>query len=103
MNQQKTTLNRSIKESQKLLDKLTFEKYSELNDAEIKTMVVDKKWLSKIEQSILFELDLISENLYARIEELSERYELPMFEMKNIVADNAKKVEAHLEKMGFKW
>ena len=103
LNQQKTTLNRSIKESQKLLDKLTFEKYSELNDAEIKTMVVDKKWLSKIEQSILFELDLISENLYARIEELSERYELPMFEMKNIVADNAKKVEAHLEKMGFKW
>ena len=53
--------------------------------------------------SIHGEMDRISQCLTRRVRELVERYETPLPEAAVNVADLEKKVNAHLEKMGFSW
>jgi type I restriction enzyme M protein len=47
-------------------------------------------------------MDRISQSLTRRVKELAERYETPLPEMAGHVADLEAKVNAHLERMGFK-
>jgi type I restriction enzyme M protein len=70
---------------------------------EIKTLVVEKKWMAAIDRRIRTEMDNISHRLTQRIKELAERYETPMPRMTENVADLEAKVNTHLTKMGFVW
>ena len=63
--------------------------------------MVEKKWMTNIEQRIRTEMDNISHRLTQRIKELAERYENPMPKLTNEVAALTSKVEAHLQAMGF--
>ncbi len=56
-----------------------------------------------MEQRIKTEMDNISHRLTQRIKELAERYETPLPELTVEVGELEKKVNAHLEKMGFVW
>lgn len=92
-----------IKNASAELEKLIIKKYPTLTIDEIKSIVVDKKWLQSIEQRIRTELDDISHRLAARIKELAERYEIPLPKLNNEVNELALKVELHLKQMGMKW
>ena len=70
---------------------------------EIKTLVVDDKWLATLDAAIHGEMDRISQTLTSRVKELAERYETPMPQMQSRVADLETKVNGHLKKMGFIW
>ncbi|MFZ1809318.1 MAG: class I SAM-dependent DNA methyltransferase [Cyclobacteriaceae bacterium] len=96
-------LNTKIKVALAELDKNTLAKYPKLSDEEIKQLVVDDKWMSRIETSIKSEMERISQRLTQRIKELAERYETPMPLQTKEVAELEKKVDAHLKKMGFVW
>jgi len=96
-------LNAKIKTAAEDLDKITLKRYSELNDAEIKKLVVDDKWMTSIDKLIKGEMDRMSQRLAQRIKELAERYETPLPVQTKEVADLEKKVSVHLEKMGFIW
>ena len=85
------------------LEALIIKKYPTLSADEIKTIVVDKKWMHSIEQRIKTEMDNISHRLTQRIKELAERYETPLPELSNEVNDMAAKVENHLKQMNFVW
>ncbi len=78
-------------------------KYSTLSIDEIKTIVVDKKWMHSIEQRIRTELDNISHRLTQRIKELAERYEAPLPQLSKEVNELTAKVENHLKQMGLVW
>ncbi len=94
-------LNTRIKNALAELDKLTLEKYSTLTEDEIKQLVVDDKWMTSMEKSIKSEMERISQRLTQRIKELAERYETPMPLQTKEVAELEKKVNKHLQQMGF--
>ena len=84
------------------LEMKVVEKYPTLSETEIKTIVVDHKWMGSIEKDVKTEMDRISQRLTQRIKELAERYEKPLPEMAKDVDELEKKVKGHLEKMGFR-
>jgi len=90
-----------IKAAKAELEKKVIAQYPKLTIDEIKTIVVEKKWMTNIEQRIRTEMDNISHRLTQRIKELAERYENPMPKLTNEVAALTSKVEAHLQAMGF--
>lgn len=93
---------KSIKEVETDLDSKAYNHYPGLTEDEIKTLVVEDKWLSSLDSAIHGEMDRISQSLTQRVKELAERYETPMPQMTERVAELEEKVNRHLERMGFK-
>ena len=98
-----TTLKRQVKEADADLDKLAFEKYPKLIEDDIKSLVIDGKWMARLEASVQGELDRVSQTLTGRICELAERYVTPLPQMTKEVELLAAKVEIQLAKMGVSW
>ncbi len=96
-----TKLKADIKKALAELEIKVIHQYPKLSIEEIKTIVVDKKWMANIEKRIKTEMDAISHRLTERIKELAERYETPLPKLTNDVADLTSKVEEHLKKMGY--
>ena len=93
-------------ELKKALDELEIKviaKYPKLTIDDIKTTVVDKKWMGEMESRIKTEMDNISHRLTQRIKELAERYESTLPELTNSLTDLSAKVETHLKKMKYTW
>jgi type I restriction enzyme M protein len=95
--------NKAIKDAQKELDKKLLTKYKELTEDEVKTLVVDDKWMAVICKEVRTEFDRISQRLTQRIKELAERYATPLPQLAFDVEELGTKVETHLQKMGFVW
>ncbi|MBK9446215.1 MAG: SAM-dependent DNA methyltransferase [Betaproteobacteria bacterium] len=98
---QEADLKKAVKELDAELDALAYAKYPKLSEADIKTLVVEDKWLAAIAADIHSEMDRISQALTQRVKELAERYETPLPTLTGKVADLSAKVAAHLKKMGF--
>jgi type I restriction enzyme M protein len=96
-------LKKQIKEAEVNLDKQVLKRYAMLTEDEIKTLVVDDKWMREVEHLIKSEMDLISQRLAQRIRDLAERYENPLPELNNILSELEIRVSDHLGKMGFVW
>jgi type I restriction enzyme M protein len=75
--------------------------YPKLSEAEIKTIVVEDKWMATLSAAVQGELDRVSQTLTGRIRQLAERYAEPLPQLAADVAALNAKVEAHLTKMGF--
>jgi type I restriction enzyme M protein len=78
-------------------------KYPKLTEAEIKTLVVDDKWMARLSAAVQGELDRVSQTLTGRIRELAERYATPLPQLTDEVETLAARVEEHLKKMGASW
>jgi type I restriction enzyme M protein len=98
---QEADLKKALKEAEAALDTLAYTKYPKLTEAEIKTLVVEDKWLSTISAAIHGEMDRISQALTQRVKELAERYETPLPQITDNVAELEQNVKKHLEQMGF--
>ena len=96
-------LKTKVKDAEALLDKKLLAKYKSLSEAEIKELVVEDKWLVCLHNAIKGEMERISHKLAGRIKELSERYKIPLPKLTKDVELLSKKVNTHLQKMGFKW
>ena len=103
LNEDETDLKKLIKEAEAALDATAYAKYPKLTEAEVKTLVVDDKWLATLDAAIHGEMDRVSQQLTQRVKELAERYETPLPQMTNRVAELETKVNQHLERMGFTW
>ena len=95
--------NKKVKDAMKALDKKVNEKYKALTEDEIKTLVVDMKWIPYIVREVNSEMDRVSHRLASRIKELAERYDETLFELEDEMKSYSEKVEEHLERMGFIW
>lgn len=96
-------LKNRLKEAEAELDAKAYAQYPELTEAEIKTLVVDDKWLTALKAAVHGELDRVSQVLSQRVKELAERYETPLPQLTDRVAELEEKVNRHLERMGFAW
>ena len=92
-----------VKELQKALDHKVAAKYAKLTEDEIKTLVVEDKWLATLATEIQTELDRVSQALAGRLRQLAERYATPLPKLEEEAEALSAKVEGHLRKMGFAW
>ena len=72
-----------------------------LTEAEIKSLVIDDKWMARLAASVQGELDRLSQTLTGRIRELAERYATPLPQIECEVEALARRVGEHLRKMVF--
>ncbi|HAI13439.1 MAG TPA: type I restriction endonuclease subunit M, partial [Phycisphaerales bacterium] len=103
LSKQEAALRKAIKDAEAALDQLAHDQYPKLSEDEVKTLVVDDKWLATLSAAIHSEMDRISQALTQRIKELAERYETPLPKLTQNVAELEAKVNQHLERMGFTW
>ncbi|MGJ8661606.1 MAG: type I restriction-modification system subunit M [Bacteroidota bacterium] len=97
------TLKKQMKAAEIALDELTLKQYGLLTEAEVRTLVVDKKWLASISAVLQSEIDSISQRLTGRIKELAERYENALPKLSEQTTTAEEKVASHLAKMGLVW
>jgi type I restriction enzyme M protein len=95
--------NAALSEAQEELAEKTLTHYGKLTVDEIKTLVVDDKWLATLAASVQGELDRVSQMLTGRVRQLAERYATTLPQLTDEVAKLAAKVDGHLEKMGATW
>ncbi|HFH9929463.1 TPA: type I restriction-modification system subunit M [Streptococcus suis] len=95
--------NKKVKDAMKTLNKKVNEKYKALTEDEIKTLVVDMKWIPYIVREVNSEMDRVSHRLASRVKELAERYDETLSQLEDEVKSYTEKVEKHLERMGFAW
>ena len=85
------------------LDQLAYDKYPTLSVAEIKTLVVDDKWMPVLADAVRGELNRVSQTLTGRIRQLAERYRTPLPQLTDLVAERSTRVKEHLVQMGTVW
>jgi type I restriction enzyme M protein len=93
--------SKKVRDGRAELDRKVSETYGELDEDEVKTLVVDDKWMRTLDAAVRSELERIAQNLTGRIKTLAERYEMPLPQLDARTKDLTAKVDAHLEKMGF--
>lgn len=98
---------KDIKEARKgaqvMLDRKIDAKYSKLTEAEIKTLVVEDKWLAYLAAAVQGELDRVSQTLTGRLRELAQRYATPLPDLLDEVEKLSARVGGHLQRMGAVW
>jgi type I restriction enzyme M protein len=81
LNLEETALKKRLKDAEAALDAKAYAHYPKLTEDEIKSLVVDDKWLAAIEAAVQGEMDRVSQQLTRRVKELAERYEASMPQM----------------------
>ena len=91
------------KTAQEDLDKKIDAKYPKLTEADIKTLVVNDRWMAHMSAAVQSEIDRVSQSLTARLRQLAECYAIPLPKLTEEVEGLAARVEEHLKKMGAVW
>ncbi len=91
---------KAVKEAQEALDLSVFNQYPKLDIAEIKTLIVDDKWLATLQANIVAEIERVTQQMANRVKQLEERYSTPLPTLSNSVDDLSDKVAGHLKAMG---
>jgi type I restriction enzyme M protein len=100
LTEQEADTGAKLKAAQDALMEKVAAKYGQLTEDEIKTLVVDDKWLATLAAAVQGELDRVSQTLTGRIRQLAERYATPLPQLTDEVATLAARVDEHLKKMG---
>ena len=103
LSEQEGDANIALRAAQDKLMEEVADKYSNLDEDEIKTLVVDDKWLATLAAAVQGELDRVSQTLTGRIRELSERYASPLPKLTDEIEKLSTRVNEHLKKMGAAW
>ena len=103
LSNEESGLKKRLKEAEAAFDDQAYALYPKLTESEIKSLVVDEKWLASLDAAVHCEMDRVSQQLTHRVKELAERYETPLPQMRDRAAEMEAKVNRHLEVMGFVW
>jgi type I restriction enzyme M protein len=103
LSEQSNALKKRIKTLDAELDVKALARYATLTPDEVKTLVVDHKWMAVLGADVHGELDRVSQALTGRLKELAERYGQTMPALTKRVAELEARVAGHLTKMGFAW
>jgi type I restriction enzyme M protein len=98
VNVQKQLLDAQVKLTQQIAAE-----YPKLTDDEIKSLVVDDKWIAALANAVHGELDRVSQTLTGRIRQLAQRYGTPLPQLEDEADALGNRVGGHLKKMGAVW
>ena len=93
--QQQSNVKVKRKAAQEDLDRKLDAKYSRLTEAEVKTLVVEEKWMAHLSTSLQSEIDRVSRTL-----NLAERYIEPLPVLVDKLETLSARVDEHLRTMG---
>jgi len=91
------------KKASKDLEEVVIARYKKLTEAEIKTLLIQTKWIGAVSSSIEAVLDSIRLTLSGRLQTLASRYDDTLPTITAEVVIKTKAVESHLKKMGLSW
>ncbi|UCG19442.1 MAG: type I restriction-modification system subunit M [Thiotrichales bacterium] len=94
------TAKKAAKEAQESLDMAVFAQYAKLSESDIKTLIVQDKWLASVQSAIEADIERITQQLANRVKELEERYAQPLPKLEADVLALSAKVAEHLKAMG---
>lgn len=97
------TAKKAVKEAQEALDLAVFNQYPKLTIDDIKTLIVDDKWLATLQANIVSEIERVTQQMANRVKQLEERYSTPLPTLSKSVDDLSDKVAGHLKAMGLEW
>lgn len=103
LNAEEADYKKAIKTAEAALDQRVYEKYPQLTAAEIKTLVVEDKWLAALAVAVQGELERVSQGLTGRVRVLAERYAVPLPRLVEEVEMLSARVAEHLKQMGAVW
>lgn len=101
LNDEQSSLKKRLKDAEALLDARAYEKYSKLRARDIKSLVVEDKWVEAISSRINSEVDKVQQNIANRALELADRYETPLPAIQRRASELESRIDAHLAAMGF--
>jgi hypothetical protein len=76
------------------------EEYPVLTEDEVKTLVVDDKWLTRLDADVHGEMDRMSQSLTQRVKEQAERYAMTMSQLSTRVGPIATATATSKRKLG---
>ncbi|WP_454440813.1 type I restriction-modification system subunit M [Vibrio bathopelagicus] len=92
-----------LKNAQDALDLAVFKQYPKLTFDDVKTLIVDDKWLATLQANITAEIERVTQQMANRVKQLEERYSTPMPTLAKSVDVLNDKVATHLKAMGLEW
>ena len=97
---QQSALKTKIKVGTEKLHVAMVEQYAKLTEDEVKRLVVEHKWMARIEEDVREELNGHSRTLRLRLRELAERYAVTLDALEHEVFASESRTRAHLVAMG---
>ncbi|MFY0610764.1 MAG: type I restriction-modification system subunit M [Hyphomicrobiaceae bacterium] len=101
LNAQEAALKKCIKEAGAELDAKALAQYPTLKEIDVKTLVVDDKWLAKLDEDIHGEMNRVGQEISQRVTTLTERYRLSLPDLIAETVEIEARVTGHLMRMGF--
>ncbi len=95
-----STAKKAAKEAQGALDAGTLKKYGDLTETDVQVLVLDEKWAETIRNRVVDEVNALTLNLVARIQQLGDRYADTVGELDMRLDELGAKVDLHLAAMG---
>lgn len=95
-----TAAKKAAKDAQAALDTATLKKYGDLTEADVQALVLDDKWAAAIRKRVVGEVNALTLDLVARIQQLGERYSETVGDLDADLEKLAAKVAGHLDAMG---
>lgn len=100
---EKDAAEKALKEARKAMDDEVKEKYGALTVDEIKHLLFDMKWMSKLSADIHDEFEQVLNSLSSKVLLIAKRYEHTLGEIEDRTAKSRAAVVAALERMGYTW
>jgi len=100
---EEATANKALRDAQRTLHANVSAKYKKLTEEEIKSLVIEDKWDAALATDVQSELNRVSQTLTGRIQQLAERYAVPLPQLGTEIETLAARVDEHLKKMGAVW
>jgi type I restriction enzyme M protein len=95
--------NDRVKKAEKDLEIKVATQYGKLTEEDIKSLVVDDKWLAALAAAVQSELDRVSQTLTGRMRQLADRYAAPLPQITEEIETLAVRVDKQLANMGAIW
>lgn len=91
---------KAVKDAQAALDLATLKKYGDLAEDDVKSLVLDDKWATTLCTRVAVEVNALTLNLVARLQQLGERYAETVEDLDVELRELEAKVAGHLADMG---
>lgn len=101
LSEKESEFTKSLNQKRAELYQKVIKKYNELSESEIKTLVVEDKWLAHLSGTIEQLLSDLTQKLSQRIKQIALRYEKTLPELEAEQEELKNKVKQHLATMGY--
>lgn len=101
LSNEKDDLSKTLKQKRNELTEAVVKKYAALTEDEIKTLVIQRKWLASIISGCEALMQTVTHRISSDVTTLVERYETTLPELAQDVAKYEDEVNGYLKEMGF--